>query len=106
MTPGARWGEISGFVRSTSGKRRANMASGRLAVIGGGNMGEALAKGVVNARYAAREALLIAEPVKARARYLRETHGFEVVSSAAEAAAQAGKVVFAVKPQVLGAVLA
>lgn len=81
------------------------MASGRLAVIGGGNMGEALAKGMVNARYAAAEALVIAEPVEARARYLRETHGFEVVSTPAEAAGGAEKVVFAVKPQVLGAVL-
>jgi pyrroline-5-carboxylate reductase len=81
------------------------MASGRLAVIGGGNMGEALAKGVVSARYAAAAALIIAEPVEARARYLRETHGFHVVPAAAEAAAEAEKVIFAVKPQVLGAVL-
>ncbi|MBI2132914.1 MAG: pyrroline-5-carboxylate reductase [Candidatus Tectomicrobia bacterium] len=81
------------------------MASSRLAVIGGGNMGEALAKGMVSARYAAAAALIIAEPVEARARYLRETHGFQVVPAAAEAAAEAEKVIFAVKPQVLGAVL-
>lgn len=81
------------------------MASGRLAVIGGGNMGEALAKGMVNARYAETDALIIAEPVEARARYLRETHGFQVVSTPAEAAGRAERVVFAVKPQVLGAVL-
>lgn len=81
------------------------MASGRVALIGGGNMGEALAKGMVSARYAAAAALIIAEPVEARARYLRETHGFQVVPAAAEAAAEAEKVIFAVKPQVLGAVL-
>lgn len=81
------------------------MASGRLAVIGGGNMGEALAKGMMSARYAAADSLIIAEPVEARARYLRETHGLQVVSGAAEAAGQAEKVVFAVKPQALGAVL-
>ena len=81
------------------------MASGRLAVIGGGNMGEALVKGMLGARYVSNEAVVIAEPVEARARFLRETHGLQVVSSAAEAAGQAEKVVFAVKPQVLGSVL-
>ncbi len=81
------------------------MKSGRIAIIGGGNMGEALARGMVNARYAPAEALVIAEPVEARRRHLSETHGFEVVPEGARAVAQAKTVVFAVKPQVLGAVL-
>ena len=81
------------------------MKSGRIAVIGGGNMGEALAQGMVKADFAPLEAIVIAEPVEARARYLRDTHGFEVVAEGSAAVAGAGMVLVAVKPQVLGAVL-
>ena len=74
-------------------------------VIGGGNMGEALAMGMVNSAYAKVDEVVIAEPLAERAEYLRETSGFQVVSAGAEAAPEAGKVVIAVKPQVLDVVL-
>ena len=74
-------------------------------VVGGGNMGEALAMGMVNSAYAKIGDIVIAEPLVERARYLGQTSGFQVVSDGAEAAPGAQKVVIAVKPQVLDVVL-
>lgn len=74
-------------------------------VVGGGNMGEALASGMVNAAYARPEDVVVAEPLAARAGHLREKWGFRVVSDGAEAAPGADKVIIAVKPQALDAVL-
>ena len=68
-------------------------------------MGEALAMGMVNSAYAKIDDIIIAEPLAERAEHLRETSGFHVVSDGAKAAPEAGKVVIAVKPQVLGVVL-
>ncbi len=68
-------------------------------------MGEALVRGMVNSAYASVGGITIAEPLADRARYLRETSGFHVIPDAAEAASEAGKVVIAVKPQVLRGVL-
>ncbi|MDA1000469.1 MAG: NAD(P)-binding domain-containing protein, partial [bacterium] len=42
------------------------MAAGRIGIIGGGNMGAALARGMMDSGYAPREAILIAEPVEER----------------------------------------
>lgn len=74
-------------------------------VVGGGNMGEALSTGMVSAGYARAEEVVIAEPLPARAEYLREKAGFRVASDGAEAAPGADRVIIAVKPQVLDAVL-
>ncbi len=74
-------------------------------VVGGGNMGEALVMGMVNSAYAKVDDIVIAEPLAERAEHLRQASGFAVVSDGAEAAPEAEKVVIAVKPQVLDAVL-
>lgn len=74
-------------------------------IVGGGNMGEALARGFVNAACAGVDEVAIAEPLAERADYLRETYAFRVAPDAAEEAPLARKVVLAVKPQVLGAVM-
>lgn len=80
------------------------MNSDRIAVIGGGNMGEALAAGMVSAGYAPQESITIAEPIEARRQYL-DSKGYRTVASGPEAAREAGIVFFAVKPQDLGGVL-
>lgn len=79
--------------------------AGRIAVIGGGNMGEALAAGMVSAGHASREEIIIAEPVEARRKHLKDTHRFEAVPPGPEVVREARSVVFAVKPQILGEVL-
>ncbi len=79
--------------------------AGRIAIIGGGNMGEALAAGMVGAGYASREDIVLAEPVEARRKYLKDTHSFETVSTGLDAVREAQTVLFAVKPQDLEKVL-
>jgi pyrroline-5-carboxylate reductase len=80
------------------------MGSDRIAVIGGGNMGEALAGGMVRAGYAGMERIVIAEPFEERRKFL-ESKGYETVTEGSAAAAGAGTVLFAVKPQDLDVVL-
>ncbi|MBT3352739.1 MAG: pyrroline-5-carboxylate reductase [Nitrospinaceae bacterium] len=80
------------------------MGSERIAVIGGGNMGEALAGGMVSAGYASQESIIVAEPFEARREYL-VSKGYRTVASGPEAVREAEVVLFAVKPQILGEVL-
>jgi pyrroline-5-carboxylate reductase len=77
----------------------------RLAFIGGGNMAEALLRGILTAKRA-RPADLIATDVREdRLGYLRTTYGIEVTADNAAAAGQADVILLAVKPQVMRTVL-
>jgi pyrroline-5-carboxylate reductase len=80
------------------------MVSDQIAVIGGGNMGEALAGGMVSAGYTSLEKIILAEPVETRRSYL-ESRGYKTTAGGADAVRQAETVLFAVKPQDLGSVL-
>ncbi len=70
--------------------------------IGGGNMAEALIKGI---RAKGAVGITVSEPLPARRRYLEETYGVRATDSNREAAGQAEIVVIAVKPQVIDSVL-
>jgi len=80
------------------------MVSERIAVIGGGNMGEALAGGLVSAGYTSKDRIILAEPLSDRRKYLN-SKGFETVAEGPEAVVGSVSVLFAVKPQDLGVVL-
>ena len=71
--------------------------------IGGGNMAEALVKGM---RASGKADIIVSEPLEQRRRYLEETYGVRTTSSNQEAATLADLVVIAVKPQVIDQVLA
>ncbi|HEX7629320.1 MAG TPA: pyrroline-5-carboxylate reductase [Candidatus Methylomirabilis sp.] len=78
------------------------MANGkRLAFIGGGNMAEALLRGILAAKRLAPEQVIATDVRADRLAYLRDTYGIETSGSNAEAAAQADTVLLAVKPQVM-----
>jgi pyrroline-5-carboxylate reductase len=77
---------------------------GRLAVIGGGRMGEAIVGGLIASGAMAPGEIVVAEPVAARRDVLASEYGIGVVSDAAEALSCAGTVLLAVKPQVIDAV--
>ncbi len=70
-----------------------------IAIIGGGNMGEALIKGLAGGR------VFVCEADAARAAYLKKKYDV-VITPAAEAIAAAGIIIFAVKPQDMGDALA
>jgi pyrroline-5-carboxylate reductase len=74
-----------------------------IAILGAGQMGEALASGLLRAGVAPAQIVAAARRPD-RAEQLRQTYGFEV-TSAARAAAQAQTLVIAVKPQDMEALL-
>lgn len=76
-----------------------------LGIIGGGRMGEAIIKGLLDSDGFGAENIIVAEPDEDRRMELRSTYGTGVTGSASEAAGVADVVIFAVKPQVLGQVL-
>lgn len=72
------------------------MSVARIAIIGGGNIGEALLSGLVRAGRQVKD-LVVAEKDPNRAKYLGERYGV-LVTSVADAAESATFVVIAVKP--------
>ena len=74
----------------------------RIAIIGGGNIGEALLSGLLRSGRQAKD-IAVAERVPARTRYLSETYSVPV-TSVADAVASADFVIVAVKPSDVDAV--
>ena len=70
----------------------------RIAFIGGGNMASAIVGGLIRAGQPA-DSILIVEPMAEQADRLREEFGVQVVAPGAKQLAEAGTVVWAVKPQ-------
>ncbi len=79
--------------------------SGTLAVVGGGRMGEAIIKGLLDAQALAASSIVVAEPLAQRRDELGAAHGVRCVAQAAEAAQEGDIVLLAVKPQVMDGVL-
>lgn len=75
----------------------------RIAIIGGGNIGEALLSGLLRAGWHVKD-LVVAERTPDRAKYLAETYSV-LVTSVAEAVENAAFVVVAVKPADVEAVI-
>ena len=82
-------------------------ASGkRIVFIGAGNMGEALVKGLLANMVCTPDNVTVADVSEERLDYFRRTFGVQVERDNARAAAEAGVCILAVKPQVMGEVLA
>jgi len=74
----------------------------KIAIIGGGNMGIALAKGILQTNWAKPEHIMVAEPLKARLEHIRGVApGVIACHSNLEAAQFADIVVLSVKPQIM-----
>jgi len=78
---------------------------GRLAVVGGGRMGEAIVGGLITAGAIAVEDVVVAEPNASRRAELSKACGVAVVESAVDALPGADTVMLAVKPQVMDGVV-
>lgn len=81
------------------------MAAVRLAVIGGGRMGEAIVGGLVSAGALAPSEIVVADPNEARREQLTRELGVSTVRDGAEALAGVETVVLAVKPQVIDVIV-
>ncbi len=73
--------------------------------IGGGNMAEALIKGVKSAKLNFASEILVSEPRDERRNYLQQTYGVKTTSDNNEVASSAGIIILAVKPQNIDEVL-
>jgi pyrroline-5-carboxylate reductase len=69
--------------------------------IGGGNMGEALVKGLLAAKLFAADGVRVFDVSSSRTEHLKATYGIRVGSSIAEVAAASKVIVLAVKPQTM-----
>ncbi len=75
-----------------------------IAFIGGGNMAEALIKGLIDARVP-RSKIFVSEPVSDRRRFLKRRYGIAAGRDNARIAGRADTVLLAVKPQMMDDVL-
>ena len=80
-----------------------DMMDGRkIAIIGGGNMGVALAKGIIQTKWAKPSNLIVSEPLKDKHAQLKEiARGVKVTVSNKEAAKSADVIILSVKPQIM-----
>lgn len=76
-----------------------------IAFIGGGNMSEALVKGLIAGGVPAT-AIMVAEPVEGRRQYLADVYGINCTADNNAAAQSAQVIILAIKPQVAPAVFA
>jgi len=75
------------------------MAGRRIAIIGGGRIGEALLSGLLSSGWRSREEIVVTSRNETRVAELRERHGVEATTSNPDAVRGAELVVLAVKPQ-------
>ena len=71
----------------------------RLVLIGGGNMGEAILKGLLAAQLVKPQQVSVTDIIEARLAYLRETYAVQALTDNAKAVAPADLIILAVKPQ-------
>jgi pyrroline-5-carboxylate reductase len=76
-----------------------------IAFIGGGNMAEAIAAGIVRAGIVPAESIFVSDPDPERCEYLRDAYGFNVTYENPHAVFKGGTVFLAVKPRVMPGVL-
>ncbi len=77
----------------------------KIAFIGGGNMAEALIKGLIAAGTAKPEQILVADISADRLAHLGKAYGIIIQKSNLDAAREAGLIILSVKPQVIERVL-
>ncbi len=78
----------------------------KFAIIGGGNMGIALARGILQTKWATPERMMIAEPLKDKLEQIKGmAKGIKASHSNSEAAGWGDVVLLSVKPQIMGHVL-
>lgn len=74
---------------------------GAITVVGGGRMGEAIIKGLIDSGKVPVDAFTVVEPAQARCQELSEAYGVRCTDVGASAVAGADIVLLAVKPQVI-----
>ena len=74
-------------------------------MIGGGQMGEALIRGMIESGVAEPGNIVVAEPMARRREYLENTYKIKAVETPAEVAEKSRVIILAIKPQIMEPVL-
>jgi len=77
-----------------------------IGLVGGGQMGEALVRGMIESGLVQAGNIMVAEPFAERRQYLESTYHIRVTESSDELADNCNVVILAVKPQIMNPVLA
>lgn len=77
----------------------------KIGLVGGGQMGEALVRGMIQSGLVAAGDVMIAEPDASRCAYLKETYAIGTTAKSEELCSFAQTLILAVKPQIVSPVL-
>ncbi len=77
-----------------------------IGLVGGGQMGEALVRGIVESGLVPAERIMVAEPFAERRQYLKSAYHIRVTESSSKLAGSCNVVILAVKPQIMKSLLA
>lgn len=78
---------------------------GKIAFVGGGAMGEAILKGILNAKLADGSDITVSDPSEQRREYLQNQYGINTTAENTLAVKKADTVILAVKPQMADAAI-
>lgn len=76
-----------------------------IGLVGGGQMGEALIRGIIDSGLLKSDKMMVIEPDGGRRVYLRKNYSIKVTEDAEELAKTCSIIILAVKPQIMGMVL-
>ena len=79
--------------------------SKKIGFIGAGNMGEALIGGIISSDSSSPENIICSDVSKERLEFMQETYGIRTTTDNPEVASSSDIVIYAVKPQIIAAVL-
>lgn len=93
-------------MKATAVNNRQKAGGGVVGFIGGGNMAEALIKGMLqSSKFKAQKDILVSEPREERREYLEKAYGIRTTPSNKELVSSGSIIVLAVKPQNMAGVL-
>jgi pyrroline-5-carboxylate reductase len=81
------------------------MTAQKIGMIGGGQMGEALIRGMIESGLTTGKNITVVEPMTKRREYLETTYQINGVETAVELAANSSVIILALKPQIMQPVL-
>ena len=90
------------FMDSTEKDRQMD---NRIGFIGGGQMGEALIRGIIKSGLYAPEAISVTEPNSKRRQYMSSTYGIQAAAESTTLWESCSIIILAVKPQIMDSVL-
>lgn len=77
----------------------------KIGIVGGGQMGEALIRGIIDSGLLSADKIMITDPDNDRCQYLLSTYSVQIADSAQSLADACSILILAVKPQIMGKVL-